>query len=146
MEIKKASLQDLDLLIPLFNAYRVFYEQKSDLAAARAFIKERFLKNETLILLAMDNETPVGFTQIYTTFSSVSLQPIFILNDLFVSPEARKKGIGEALLNSTKQYCKQAGYKGIALETAALNPAQKLYERLGWTKDEAYLHYFWPNS
>nr|WP_299485724.1 GNAT family N-acetyltransferase [uncultured Allomuricauda sp.] len=146
MEIKKASLDDLELIVPLFDAYRVFYEQNSDCDAARIFLKERFLRNETLLLLAMDNGKPIGFTQLYTTFSSVSMQPIYILNDLFVISESRKKGVGEALLNEAKEYCKQAGYKGLALETAVSNPAQKLYERLGWVKDESYLHYFWSNT
>lgn len=146
MEIKKASLDDLELIVPLFDAYRVFYEQKSDCDAARIFIKERFLRNEALLLLAIDNGKPVGFMQLYTTFSSVSMQPFYILNDLFVISESRKKGIGEALLNEAKEYCKKAGYKGLALETAVSNPAQKLYERLGWVKDESYLHYFWSNT
>ncbi|WP_298790326.1 GNAT family N-acetyltransferase [uncultured Allomuricauda sp.] len=146
MEIKKASLDDLELIVPLFDAYRVFYEQNSDCDAARIFLKERFLRNETLLLLAMDNGKPIGFTQLYTTFSSVSMQPIYILNDLFVISESRKKGVGEALLNEAKEYCKKAGYKGLALETAVSNPAQKLYERLGWVKDESYLHYFWSNT
>nr|WP_299173913.1 GNAT family N-acetyltransferase [uncultured Allomuricauda sp.] len=146
MEIKKASLDDLELIVPLFDAYRVFYEQNSDCDAARIFLKERFLRNETLLLLAMDNGKPIGFTQLYTTFSSVSMQPIYILNDLFVISESRKKGVGEALLNEAKEYCKQAGYKGLSLETAVSNPAQKLYERLGWVKDESYLHYFWSNT
>lgn len=146
MEIKKASLDDLELIVPLFDTYRVFYEQNSDCDAARIFLKERFLRNETLLLLAMDNGKPIGFTQLYTTFSSVSMQPIYILNDLFVISESRKKGVGEALLNEAKEYCKKAGYKGLALETAVSNPAQKLYERLGWVKDESYLHYFWSNT
>ena len=146
MEIRKASLQDLELITPLFDAYRVFYKQESDLDAARNFLKKRFSSNETVIFLAVDNGKPIGFTQLYTTFSSVSLQPFFILNDLFVSPEARKKGVGEALLNAAKEHCKELNYKGLSLETATDNPAQKLYERLGWAKDEGFLHYFWSNT
>ncbi|MGX1929155.1 N-acetyltransferase family protein [Flagellimonas sp. 2504JD4-2] len=146
MEIRKASLQDLELITPLFDAYRVFYEQQSNLDAARSFLKERFTQYETVVFLAVDKDKPVGFTQLYSTFSSVSLQPFFILNDLFVSPEARKKGVGEALLHKAKEHCRELGHKGLALETAITNPAQKLYERLGWTKDEAYLHYFWSNT
>jgi len=71
------------------------------------------------------------------------MQPIFVLNDLFVSDQHRKKGIGEALLNHAKHYCKELGYKGLALETATDNPAQDLYERLGWKKDVLCFHYFW---
>lgn len=146
MEIKNASLSDLELIVPLFDAYRVFYEQSSDFDASRSFIKERFFNNETVIFLALENDDPVGFTQLYKTFSSVSLQPFYILNDLFVSPEFRKKGTGEALLDHAKSFCQKQGFKGLALETATNNPAQKLYERMGWEKDEDYFHYFWKNT
>lgn len=146
MEIKNATPSDIELVLPLFDAYRVFYEQSSDLEACRLFLKERFLNNENVVFLALENDKPVGFTQLYKTFSSVSLQPFYVLNDLFVVPHFRKKGVGEALLNHTKTFCKKQGFKGLALETAKDNPAQKLYERLDWEKDEAYFHYFWKNS
>jgi len=85
----------------------------------------------------------VGFSQLYTTFSSVSLKPVYILNDLYVESSQRKTGIGEALLNREKTFCIENGYKGIMLETAIDNPAQKLYEKLGWQKDMHCFHYFW---
>ncbi|WP_036385459.1 GNAT family N-acetyltransferase [Muricauda sp. MAR_2010_75] len=146
MTIKKATVSDLELIVPLFDAYRVFYKQGSEPTAAREFLKERFLRNETVIFIALENEEPVGFTQLYTTFSSVSLQPSYILNDLYVSPNHRKKGVGEALLNQAKSHCQENGFKGLALETAIDNPAQKLYERLDWKNDTDYIHYFWRNS
>ncbi|UII79227.1 GNAT family N-acetyltransferase [Flagellimonas sp. CMM7] len=146
LEIKSATLSDLELIVPLFDAYRVFYEQSSDFDASRSFLKERFLNDENIIFLALENDRAVGFTQLFKTFSSVSLQPFYILNDLFVSPQLRKKGVGEALLNHAKSFCQIQGFKGLALETAANNPAQKLYERLDWEKDEEYLHYFWKNT
>lgn len=146
MEIKNASLSDLELIVPLFDAYRVFYEQSSDFDASRSFIKERFFNNETVIFLALEKDKAIGFTQLFKTFSSVSLQPLYILNDLFVSLEFRKKGVGEALLNHAQFFCQKQGFKGLALETATDNPAQKLYKRLGWEKDEEYFHYFWKNT
>ncbi|MEZ4808807.1 MAG: GNAT family N-acetyltransferase [Allomuricauda sp.] len=141
-----ATLSDLEQIAPLFDAYRVFYGQPSDLEAARTFLKDRFLNHESVIFLALENGIPTGFTQLYRTFSSVSMQPSFILNDLYVAPESRKKGTGEALLNHAKSYCRALGFKGLSLETAVDNPAQKLYEKLGWEKDEAYFHYFWKNT
>lgn len=141
-----ANLSDVEQIAPLFDAYRVFYGQASNVAGARTFLKERLQNNEAIIFLALENDIPTGFTQLYKTFSSVSLQPFFILNDLYVAPEFRNKGVGEALLNHAKSHCTTLGYKGLALETAIDNPAQKLYERLGWKKDESYFHYFWKNT
>ncbi|TMU56839.1 GNAT family N-acetyltransferase [Flagellimonas algicola] len=143
--IKQATALDVDRIAPLFDAYRVFYGQESDVEAAKVFLLERFEKGENVIFLALENDVAVGFTQLYPTFSSVSMQQFYILNDLFVAPEARKKGIGEQLLNHAKEFCKLKNSKGLTLETAADNPAQKLYERLGWEKDVSYLHYFWKN-
>ena len=87
----------------------------------------------------------IGFTQLYRTYSSVSMQAFFILNDLYVLPEFRRKGAGEKLLKGAKELCGKLRFKGLALETANDNPAQQLYEKLGWRKDVDYLHYFWTN-
>ncbi|TAI49095.1 GNAT family N-acetyltransferase [Flagellimonas allohymeniacidonis] len=145
MQIKQANISDLELLVPLFDAYRQFYEQKTDKDSAREFLKERFQKEENIVFMAMLNNQAIGFTQLYATFSSVSMKPFYILNDLYVNSEHRHMGIGEALLEKAKDHCAKKNFKGLALETALDNPAQNLYERLGWKKDEAYLHYFWSN-
>jgi len=142
-EIIIATEKDIPRLAVLFDAYRVFYEQTSDLSSAILFLKERMAKSESVLFLALEDNEPVGFTQLYTTFSSVSMQPFYILNDLYVSQSQRSKGIGEALLNRAKEHCLTMKYKGLALETDIENPAQKLYERLGWKKDQQYFHYFW---
>ena len=136
IKIIRASDKHIDDLVLLFDLYRIFYKQASDLKAGSQFLKERFNKKEAVVFLAYYDGKPVGFTLLYTTFSSVSLQPVFILNDLFVMKEYRHKGIGELLLNKAKALCLDKGYKGLALETATDNPAQKLYESLGWKKSE----------
>lgn len=146
IEIIKANESHIESIVPLLNQYRVFYQQDSDEGAARKFLHERFSKNESVVFLALENSIPTGFTQLYTSFSSVSLQPVFILNDLFVSNTHRGKGIGEALLTKAKEHCKEMEYKGLALETALDNPAQRLYEKLGWEKDSHSFHYFWTSK
>lgn len=146
MEIIKATEKHIPLIVPLFNDYRLFYKQTSDKEKAKKFLKERLLYNESVIFLAIDNENTVGFTQLYTTFSSVSMEMFYILNDLYVMPPYRGNGVGKALLNKAKELCEQKKFKGVALETANDNPAQYLYKKLGWKKDIAYSHYFWAAS
>ena len=141
--IKRADLNHLKDIAPLFDSYRVFYNQESNLEKALDFLRDRFSKKESIIFLAYENELPIGFVQLYFTFSSVSLQPSLILNDLFVRKEFRNKKIGQALLEKSKSFCRKNGYKGLALETARDNPAQKLYEKLDWKKDSHCFHYFW---
>ncbi|MCL4153162.1 UNVERIFIED_CONTAM: hypothetical protein GTU68_032839 [Idotea baltica] len=94
LTIKKAKLENLEDVAPLFDLYRVFYNQESNLEAALVFLRDRISKKESIIFVAYDTNVPAGFTQLYFTFSSVSLQPSLILNDLFVKKEYRKKYIG----------------------------------------------------
>jgi len=147
MKIIKASIENLDQLIPLFEGYRKFYKQNPDPEAAREFLKERFLKSDSTLFLAFNEEDiAIGFTQLYPTFSSVSMELTYILNDLYVVPNKRGYKIGESLLNHAKQFVINSNCKGLTLETDIDNPAQKLYERLGWKKDENVLHYTWTNK
>jgi GNAT superfamily N-acetyltransferase len=144
MKITKATTEHLPELAKLFDAYRVFYEKESNLAEAEKFLKERLEKEEAIVFIALDDTGKgLGFTQLYPTFSSVSMQRFYILNDLFVLAETRGKGIGESLLKTAQDLAKANNWKGLALETATNNPAQKLYERLGWKQSSDFYHYFW---
>ena len=144
MTIITATLDHLEQLAPLFDAYRVFYQQDSDLEAAMAFLRERFLLRENVIFLALEGQTALGFTQLYPSFSSVSLKRLWILNDLFVIPEARGQRVGEALIGAAVELATQSGAVGVQLETAHSNlSGQKLYERLGFQREDlAYRTYF----
>ncbi|MCG9690005.1 GNAT family N-acetyltransferase, partial [Vibrio tubiashii] len=83
MEIVKARIEQLDVISPLFDAYRVFYGQESNLSVAREFIESRLNNNESVIFLALDDEgNGLGFTQLYPSFSSVSAARTWVLNDL----------------------------------------------------------------
>jgi GNAT superfamily N-acetyltransferase len=143
IEIILAEKEHIPDLVPLLDAYRVFYKQGSDEPKAKSFLEDRFHNKESVIFMALVFGKPAGFTQLFRSFSTVGLQPILILNDLYVSYEYRNKGIGKDLLIRAQEYCKKNHYKGLALETAIDNPAQKLYEQLGWSKDSHCFHYFW---
>ncbi|MGW8319501.1 MAG: GNAT family N-acetyltransferase [Candidatus Promineifilaceae bacterium] len=138
----RADLEHLDRLAPLFDAYRVFYEQPSDLAAARAYLWERLRNLESVIFLALDRDQALGFTQLYPSFSSVSLERVWILYDLYVVPEARRQGIGRALMERARTFARESGAKALLLETAVDNlAAQALYESLGYVRDTGFYHY-----
>lgn len=145
MKILKATIQHLDDIVPLFNGYRQFYKQQSNLEGAKAFIKERLTKQDTIIFVAYEDDKAVGFTHLFHSFTSISMCPMYILNDLFVDANYRKQGIGVALLNKAKEQCKQDNYKFIALQTETNNPARHLYKSMGWKKDKD-LHFLWLND
>ena len=143
VRIVRAESKHLEDVIPLFDEYREFYEAGSDHAAARAFLNERTERNESVIFIAYSSaREPVGFTQLYPSFSSVSLQRLWILNDLFVRSDVRRGGVGRALLERARQHAVETGTKGLVLSTAVTNkPAQTLYESAGWRRDDEFIHY-----
>lgn len=144
MKIITATTQHLDRLSPLFNGYRMFYKQSTDMKGALQFLTERFEKHDSVIFMALsESGQAMGFTQLYPSFSSVAMQRTYILNDLFVAENFRGKKVGEALMEHAKQFAKEMGSRGLTLETDIDNPAQKLYKRLGWKKDTAVNHYTW---
>jgi ribosomal protein S18 acetylase RimI-like enzyme len=142
--VTRAGSPDLDQVAPLFDAYRRFYEQPSEPGRVRAFLTDRLRNQDSVILLARLEATApaVGFTQLYPTFSSVSIGRAFVLNDLFVDPTAQGRGIGEALLQAAARIARATGALYLELETGVTNlAAQRLYERLGWKRETAFHRY-----
>ena len=143
MEIKRATIGDLDDAAPLFDAYRQFYGQRSDLGAARTFLDERLRRDESVIFLAVEDSKALGFTQLYPSFSSVSLKRLWILNDLFVGADVRRGGVGRRLLDRAREWAIETGAKGLVLATAVDNSrARALYESCGWRRDDEFQHYY----
>lgn len=144
LNISRVTLTDLDALAPLFDAYRVFYQKTSDLNKARAFLRERIAKQESVILLAREAESraALGFTQLYPSFSSVSAGRMLILNDLFVDNKVRGCGVAHALLESARQHALRTKSLYLTLSTAHDNLAARgLYESLGYVRDADMVTY-----
>lgn len=143
MFTRPADLSDLPQLAPLFNAYREFYEQPSDLKAAEAFIQARLERKESVVLVAQTPEGELaGFCQMYPSFCSVLAQPIYAFYDLFVSPNHRRQGVAQLLLAAAAQRGRQDGMARMDLTTAHTNTAaQALYESMGWELDRVFRAY-----
>jgi GNAT superfamily N-acetyltransferase len=141
-EIVRASQEHLDLVVPLFDGYRRFYGQHRDPEGAHGFLLERMARGESVLFLAVRGADGLGFTQLYPSFSSVSMKRLWILNDLFVAPEARRRGVAVALLEEARGLAVETRSRGLELATATDNlSAQRLYEGLGWKRDDAFHHY-----
>jgi ribosomal protein S18 acetylase RimI-like enzyme len=142
MLIRRAGLADLDQVAPLFDAYRQFYGQAADLPRARGFLRERLERGDSVILLALDADRGLGFTQLYPLFSSISCRPLWLLNDLYVVPEGRRRGVARMLMDHARDHAVETGACGLELMTAHSNAqAQQLYESLGYELDREFRHY-----
>ncbi|WP_267222953.1 GNAT family N-acetyltransferase [Dyella silvae] len=141
--VRQATIHDLDLVAPLFDAYRQFYGQPADGERSRRFLCERFQHNESVVLLALDQDGGgVGFVQLYPLFSSVRAARTYLLNDLFVAPSARRHGVAAALMHEAEAFARAIGAVGMSLTTAHTNePAQRLYESLGWKREAQFREY-----
>ena len=134
---------DLGALVPLFDAYRVFYKQPSDPALARDYLAKRLGAGEYVGFLARDAAgKAIGFALMSQTFSSVGLKRIWLLNDIFVDPQVRKSGAGAALMKAVEDFARTTGAGRLDLFTARTNAtAQSVYKRAGWTEDADYLRF-----
>ena len=145
--IVEANTEHVDALAQLFDAYRVFYQQPSDPAAAKTFVHDRLANSQSVVFLALGGPdgrgTPLGFTQLYPSFSSVSMRRLWILNDLYVAPDGRRRGVARALIDRARKLAVDTNAKGIILETTIDNlPAQALYDACGFTKITEFYRYF----
>jgi ribosomal protein S18 acetylase RimI-like enzyme len=142
MEVFQARFEHLEEVSKLFDQYRVFYKSSSDLEAAKKFIQERLQKDDSMIFVVSNEGHLIGFTQLYPSFSSVSMKRVWILNDLFVEESYRKKGFAKSLISAAENFAKETGAARIILSTQVSNiTAQSLYESLGYIKNKDFYHY-----
>ena len=145
MDIKiiEADIENLEEITELFNQYMIFYKKPSNESKYRAYLKKRIENNEAKVYLALnDDNVPLGFVLNYYSFSSVSLGKTIVLNDLFVKSKYRKNGIAERLINKTFELAKKIDAIRVDLGTAKDNfIAQKLYERIGFVRDDKFYSY-----
>jgi GNAT superfamily N-acetyltransferase len=140
--IHQADIDDLDTLEKLFTGYLEFYERRHETSAIRQFLGERIANNQSVIFIAATDGKSLGFTQLYPAFASLSLKPSWILNDLFVVPDARGIGVANALMAAAKRLAVDTHACEIFLQTARSNrKAQALYEKLQYQRDDEFLVY-----
>ena len=145
MEIARASIEDVDALLPLVSGYRTFYGRETDPDAERAYISAHLKDGTSVVFLARLDGNAAGFVQLFPAFNTVRLRPALILEDLFVVPDARRHGVASALLDAALGYARETGAAVMFLETAYTNvAAQAVYERAGWTRENQFYKYNAP--
>lgn len=141
----RASAPDANRIAPLLDAYRVFYKKQPDLAASLHFLQERLSAHDSVVYMALAHDPAtrtdiaIGFAQLYPTFTTVGLQRMWVLNDLFVDPDHRRRGVGQMLMQAAELHARQTHALGLSLLTAHDNlDAQHVYSREGWSRDEQF--------
>lgn len=148
MQITKANESHLELLIPAFEAYRSHFGQTNDHQKTRRFLSERLTQNNSTIFMALEESSGAlaGFTQLYPVFSTLKLESVWLLNDMFVMPDFRKGGVASLLIDAAWNHTKHTGAAWLTLKTGVENTkAQALYEKLGFRKDDEHFYYFLDN-
>ena len=142
--VRRAQPADLDLLLPLFEGYRAFYDCAPDPGAVREFLSARLSRGDSVIFLATAGDTgaAAGFVQLYPVFSSLRMRRAWILNDLFVAQAHRKQQVARRLMEAARAMAADTGAAAVALETAPDNtPARRLYESLGYKQEQSFITY-----
>ena len=147
MKIERVGKADLGDLLPLVRAYCDFYAvSPSDeqlLALSRALISDP--EREGVQLLAREGRA-VGFATVFWSWATTSAERIGVMNDLFVTPEARGSGVAEALIEACRSECVTRGAGKLTWQTAPDNAAaMKVYDRVGATR-ETWVDYWLPVS
>lgn len=142
MNITFASPDHIEDLATLFDQYRIFYHQSSNPVSAKHFLMQRLKHQDSVIFVAEDAQILIGFTQLYPSFSSVSMKRVWILNDLFVAEAYRRQGVAKSLMDAAEKFAAESGAVRLILATQVTNiAAQKLYESRQYVKDEEFYHY-----
>lgn len=141
--IRYATISDVEQVAELFNLYRCFYKQDDDIEVAKNFITERLQQKNSVIIVAETIDGKLaGFVQMYPLFCSIAVKNAWVLNDLFIHQDFRKFGIATQLIEKSLEIGKNSGAAWVSLQTAIDNyNAQKLYEKVGFVKDNHYLTY-----
>ena len=143
-EIINATVADINPLAVMFDLYRQFYRQSSDIPAAKKFLSERIENNDSVIFIAKQEGEYTGFVQCYPIFTSVGMKRFWLLNDLFVKSDYRGQGISKLLIDRCKQLAKDTDAKGLMLETEKSNViGNQLYPKEGFVLNEGSNFYVW---
>jgi GNAT superfamily N-acetyltransferase len=142
VDIRPARTDEIEEMLPLIRAYCEFYETEPDDDGLRRMFETLITEpSQGAVFIARDGARAVGFATLDWKWSSLKAARIGYLEDLFVDPEARGKGIADALIEVCANRCRELGMPAMAWQTAPDNGrAQQVYDRTG-AEAETYLEY-----
>jgi GNAT superfamily N-acetyltransferase len=147
--IARVMAGDVDEVMPLLRGYCEFYEAAPSEAALRGVCEALLEAPDTAgiqLLARLEDGTAVGLATLFWTFSTLNAGPIGLMNDLYVAPAARGRGIGATLIEACAGECMHHGAIALEWYTAPTNKrAQAVYDRTGASREE-WINYSLPVS
>jgi ribosomal protein S18 acetylase RimI-like enzyme len=149
-KIHSATPPDVPELAVLFDAYRVFYEAVSAPSETALFVHHLIAAGNTRLFIAhptIDGYTlgsgdALGFVHLMPSINTVAMRPIWLLEDLYVTPKARSQGVASALMQHAEIFARATGAERLTLATAHDNlRAQSLYKKLGYLPENHFLYF-----
>ncbi len=144
VNIKKAEPQDIRVILTLMREFAVhenlseFLEISKDALSEVMFGKDSFVHG----LIAFDSQTPIAYALFYQSFSSFRGQKSVYLEDIFITKEYRKRGIGKKLLKETAQVGKEMGAVRMDFQALKSNDsAIAFYKNHGALVDKEERHF-----
>jgi GNAT superfamily N-acetyltransferase len=139
--IARVGEADLADLLPLMRGYSDFYDvdpaDDALRALARALIANPELEGVQLIARDEEDGSALGFATVYWLWSTSRAARIGVMNDLFTAPEARRRGVGEALIRACLDAVRKRGATILQWQTSLDNQsAQALYESVGGIREQ----------
>jgi GNAT superfamily N-acetyltransferase len=142
VEIRPARTDEIEEMLPLIRAYCEFYETEPNDEGLRTMFETLITDpGQGVVFIARYDGRAVGFATLDWKWSSLKAAKLGYLEDLFVDPGARGRGIADALIEVCAERCRELGMPVMEWLTAPDNHrAQKVYNRAG-AESGTYLEY-----
>jgi len=132
--IRIATIDDVPLILQLIKGIAAYEKLSHQVEATEAKLRNTLFgeKRYADVILAFDEDKPVGFALFFMNYSTFKAMPGIYLEDLFVEPEQRGKGFGKSLLNEVINIAKQRNCGRVEWSVLDWNaPAIAFYKSMG---------------
>lgn len=136
LSIRPVTRQDYEQWLPLWEGYNAFYGRSGATALSPDITHttwERFFDTHEPVdaLVAESDGKLLGLTHYIFHRSTIAIDPICYLQDLFTTESARGKGIGRALIHAVYEQARLAGSSRVYWQTHETNlTAMRLYDQV----------------
>ena len=132
--IRPATIDDVPTILGFIRELAAYERLSHEVVADEAALRTTLFGARPCaeVLLAEDAGEPVGFALFFTSYSTFLARPGLYLEDLFVRPAARGRGLGAALMVACARIAVERGYGRFEWSVLDWNePALGFYRRLG---------------